>query len=453
MQRHRARSLVVHAFLMTVAMLASGPVASAQAVLGVLVTGACCRDDGVCIDNQTFTNCFQVGGYYAGDNSTCISNACGPNGACCVNGVCDLGESLAHCVNADFGAWFPACGDPECNPTGACCLGGGQCIEQTQNLCFQNGGTFLGSGSTCVAETCQGACCLPNYGPCVGMTETDCTINEGQFNGIGTFCNGFYCPAACCLAGFCQELTPYDCFQSEGVFVGGPCSKAGCITPTGACCRFDGSCDDNIDFGLCVEFGGAYAGDGSTCAETNCALTGSCCYKFSGGFTFCQSNIFETDCVNFGGSFNGAGSACDKGSCLTGSCCLGLVCSDNVSFEACDSQSGSFFANTPCSQTVCEPTGACCFAQGCQSATASQCAQFLGLYKGDGTTCSPALCCRGDFNGDGVISTPDLAYFLGRFGGSFPPPGSEPADLNADGAVTTPDLTIFLGAFGRTCPY
>ncbi|MBN8643677.1 MAG: hypothetical protein J0L61_00350 [Planctomycetes bacterium] len=453
MTRSRLAAVVCRVVLCALGALWAAPTASAQAMLGVLVTGACCRDDGVCVDNQTFALCFQVGGYYAGDGTTCISNVCGPIGACCVNGACDLGESRAHCVNADFGSWFPACGDPQCNPVGACCLPGNQCVEQTQELCFLNGGTFLGSGSTCAEGACNGACCLPNFGGCVELTESECAIAEGEFNGISTFCGGFYCPGACCLDGFCQELVPYDCFVTFGEFIGGPCTKVQCVAPTGACCRFDGSCDDNVDFGLCVEFGGAYGGDGSTCAKTNCGLTGSCCYVFGGGQSFCQSNTFENDCVNFGGTFNGPGSACDKGSCVFGACCVGLACSDGVSFEACDTQGGTFFANTECSEVVCEPTGACCFTQSCQQLTGAQCNSAEGLYKGDGTMCSPALCCRGDFNNDGVIGTPDLVYFLGRFGGTFPPPGSEPADLNADGLVSTPDLTIFLGAFGRTCPY
>lgn len=59
--------------------------------------------------------------------------------------------------------------------------------------------------------------------------------------------------------------------------------------------------------------------------------------------------------------------------------------------------------------------------------------------------------CEGDFNGDRQVSTPDLTFFLGRFGQFFPI-GTQPADMNNDGAVNTADLTRFLGRFGQPCP-
>lgn len=65
----------------------------------------------------------------------------------------------------------------------------------------------------------------------------------------------------------------------------------------------------------------------------------------------------------------------------------------------------------------------------------------------------PPPACRADFNLDGVVSTPDLVFFLGRFG-QIATPGSqaERADFNGNGTVDTPDLVFFLGRFGETCP-
>lgn len=60
--------------------------------------------------------------------------------------------------------------------------------------------------------------------------------------------------------------------------------------------------------------------------------------------------------------------------------------------------------------------------------------------------------CPGDFVDPPGVGTPDLVYFIGRFGQTFQPPGSERADLNADGIVSTPDLVTFIGLFGRPCP-
>ena len=67
--------------------------------------------------------------------------------------------------------------------------------------------------------------------------------------------------------------------------------------------------------------------------------------------------------------------------------------------------------------------------------------------------CATSTSCPADFNHDGTVNTPDLTYFLGRFGQNFLPPGSEPADLVPDGTVNTLDLTRFLAAFGKSCPY
>ncbi|MFM9956698.1 MAG: FG-GAP-like repeat-containing protein [Phycisphaerales bacterium] len=61
--------------------------------------------------------------------------------------------------------------------------------------------------------------------------------------------------------------------------------------------------------------------------------------------------------------------------------------------------------------------------------------------------------CSADFNNNGTVDTPDLTYFLGRFG-TTPTPGTPPAraDFNNSGTVDTADLTFFLGRFSQTCP-
>lgn len=390
-----------------------------EALAGVEPTGACCKIDGVCTDNVTQVNCQQVGASWGGAGSTCISNICGPIGGCCVNGICDFGESRRYCEFAAGGRWYPTCGDPNCNPVGVCCIQG-TCVEQTQQLCFLNGGQFFGGGTTCGSKSCDGACCLPDKAGCQDVNEAQCNALGGSFNGVGSFCGGFECPGACCYGfGSCSEVTPYDCFQSGGSFSGGRCEAVVCGSPTGACCLISGTCQDGVDFGLCIEFNGAFGGNGSTCINTDCSQAGACCVEFAPNQFFCIPNIFEDACINQqGGTFQGPGSTCSP---------------------------------SPCG--VATPTGACCFTGGCQQFTPTQCQNVAGLYRGDHTVCTPNGCCPADFNNDGFVNTPDLTYFLGRFGRSFPPPGSEPADLVPDGVVNTLDLTRFLGAFGKQCPY
>lgn len=57
--------------------------------------------------------------------------------------------------------------------------------------------------------------------------------------------------------------------------------------------------------------------------------------------------------------------------------------------------------------------------------------------------------CPGDFNNDGLVSTPDLVAFIGRFGD--PLSTCSPFDFNRDGIVSTPDLVTFIGLFGDNC--
>lgn len=62
------------------------------------------------------------------------------------------------------------------------------------------------------------------------------------------------------------------------------------------------------------------------------------------------------------------------------------------------------------------------------------------------------VACPGDFNDDGSVNTPDLTFFLGRFG--QPATAGSPAalaDFNLDGMVNTTDLVFFLGRFGNVC--
>ena len=53
--------------------------------------------------------------------------------------------------------------------------------------------------------------------------------------------------------------------------------------------------------------------------------------------------------------------------------------------------------------------------------------------------------CTADLNGDGVVSSPDVAFLLSAWG------TSGPADLDGDGVVASPDVAFLLSAWGA-CP-
>lgn len=57
--------------------------------------------------------------------------------------------------------------------------------------------------------------------------------------------------------------------------------------------------------------------------------------------------------------------------------------------------------------------------------------------------------CRGDFNNDGAITTPDLTILTSHLGQAVPIYAN--GDMNGDGLVNTTDLPTFLGVFGTTC--
>ena len=57
--------------------------------------------------------------------------------------------------------------------------------------------------------------------------------------------------------------------------------------------------------------------------------------------------------------------------------------------------------------------------------------------------------CNGDFNGDNVVNTYDLLFFLADFGCIDVPC---PADIDGDGVTNSLDLLMLLGMFGIFCP-
>ncbi len=83
------------------------------------VYGACCHDDGSCIDGSTADDCAAAGGSYLGDNSMCADGGCA---------------------------------------AGACCVDPATCIEVTLSGCNSAGGTYRGDGVACADVDCAEGC-------------------------------------------------------------------------------------------------------------------------------------------------------------------------------------------------------------------------------------------------------------------------------------------------------
>ena len=80
-------------------------------------TGACCLDDGTCLDG-TDADCASAGGTYQGDDSTCKEASCPEPGY------------------------------------GSCCFDDGKCLDSTVDQCGAFGGSYQGDGTSCDTSGC-----------------------------------------------------------------------------------------------------------------------------------------------------------------------------------------------------------------------------------------------------------------------------------------------------------
>lgn len=205
--------------------------------------GACCLDDGPCIEDITLEGCDFAGGQWIGGGSTCDDALLSCTlGACCLpDDSCD-DDGLAlgvDCVMAG-GEFVPsqACFQINCALTGegACCLASQGCFIEEGLECGFLGGVYFGAGSTCEGVECAdalGACCIAHTECFEGVSEDVCNLNAGDWGGPGSDC-AFICEfGACCLPdGTCDDLDlflGFACADAGGVFFPGEdCASLDC---------------------------------------------------------------------------------------------------------------------------------------------------------------------------------------------------------------------------------
>ena len=161
----------------------------------VPVTGACCLEDGGCVEDLQPSSCSDLDGTYQGDDTVCSSANCpSPSGACCIEStgecvdleadLCDLGGGIHHPESS--------CATIICFPEGACCLLDGTCVPGVSpGICQDAGGLFQGDGSICTSDLCPqplGGCCLSN-GNCIDVEDAVCTAFGGSWQGAGSSCD------------------------------------------------------------------------------------------------------------------------------------------------------------------------------------------------------------------------------------------------------------------------
>jgi hypothetical protein len=142
-----------------------------------------------------------------------------------------------------------------------------------ESVCASNGGTYIQDGIYCDQDPCIGACCLSTFpSSCMMSFDTACGPVGASFEGVGTRCDGTRCVTpgvgACCRPALgCEVMQEGDCASAGGSFKEGlhctpdPCAIAG----QGACCLPTG-CSVRTEL-ECLNAGGRYHGDLTTCAE------------------------------------------------------------------------------------------------------------------------------------------------------------------------------------------
>ena len=223
--------------------------------------GACCLDDGTCVDLPEADFCNLIyAGTWQGELSSCETVEC-TNGACCVEDfetICYDDESLSSCqaMGGNFLGMQSTCDNEGLfcvSVTGACCIDWSYCEDSIgEEECWGIGGEFIGADTTCFDE---GSWCTINYG-------------------------------SCCYGDYCEDfIDEPSCEAGGGIFWFDDCALLGdileCVDSSGACCFGGVSCEDGWGQDQCEGANGEFIGSYTTCSDQGSDCTqgplGSCC--------------------------------------------------------------------------------------------------------------------------------------------------------------------------------
>lgn len=270
----------------------------------------------------------------------------------------------------------------------------------------------------------------------------------------GVDCGPFGCPANGGWSTF-GRLASY-CRPSGDWVMRMTWTSLNCTDDNGACCLGDGSCVETDPDG-CAALGGAFQGDGTTCADTSCPIdTQACCFESTGGCV----DLTPNDCLNAGGVPGGPGTQCSTFTCFpTGAACFpDGSCMDDLTPDEAAAMGGTYMGDgTTCADVTCpDPVGAACFPNGfCLVLTEQEANDAGATWAGPGTTCADNdgngtadICeaCPPDMNGDGVVDTRDVVTFLNLWVAE-----DDQADFDGNTLIDTRDVVAFLNAWTAGC--
>lgn len=247
--------------------------------------------------------------------------------------------------------------------------------------------------TSCCQRGCRvlqrtGAICAVWAGVIAGVLGVGLMGNAAQAQTAGACCR----PST---AGGCAIVTPQQCQQMGGLFLGGtscaPCDQ------TGSCC-VNGNCVQVPFAGACLAQGGTFFASPNGCSAANCGggVTGACCDPATGQ---CVVVTSPTACAAPRIFYPGL--SCQPSPCVpTGACCnLATGGCSQTTQSSCVASGGQWFANTTCAQANCSPTGACCHAAsgGCMITTQANCPAPNQFFPGGSCTGVPChvtvVCC------------------------------------------------------------
>ena len=251
-------------------------------------TGACCLSDGTCTDGLS-EDCAAQGGFYQGDGTDCASADCFPcpdpakideNEPDCglpvdtVNGGCNLDPPLFTSI---------ACGDEICGTSGAAAQRDTDWyaiqLSVPGRITWQVTPEFpalIGLLEYSTAFTGSGDC-----QDLTGFLSPAANVDSGQTGSVTTQC----LPAGT----FYLFVAPQkgEVVECGAQYNAQATCQGGC---TGACC-FVANCSPTVTEELCVFFGGAFQGEGTSCSpQCGNPQAGSCC------LAGCTTGCSDADC-------------------------------------------------------------------------------------------------------------------------------------------------------------
>ncbi|MBT6283205.1 MAG: DNRLRE domain-containing protein [Phycisphaerae bacterium] len=200
----------------------------------------------------------------------------------------------------------------------------------------------------------------------------------------------------------CINVSETACGLLGGTYQGeaSQCGSVPCGSSVirGSCCFDTGECDD-IDSATCHELNGVYQGDLVSCIDDPCLTGGSCCLDSSSCL-----DLEEISCTEMGGTFN-LGQTCSEQPCI-GACCVKFIgtdaaCTNKFNASECLAIGGEFLQGTTCGARPC--VGACCIdsdgdgaSDVCENVSGSSCVGIMGgVFQGIGTSCATDPCVVG----------------------------------------------------------